>query len=263
MLELYHHSTSVCAAKVRLVLHEKKLEWSGHFIDIFKGEQYDPAYLKLNPKGVVPTLIHDGRVIRESTLIGEYLDEVFPAPRLSPADPYGRVQMRLWTKMVDENLHIACAAVTFALFHRFNVLKMAPEQLDTYLNNTRDPLFRERKHGWVHKGLEAPDVRQAIKVNDKMLADMEAALETSPWVSGPDYSLADISLTPYVNRLAMLGLDGMWRNRPRVGDWFARIRTRPNFKPAVIDWIPEQMAATMNKNGTEQWPYVERVLETA
>jgi len=263
MLELYHHSTSVCAAKVRLVLGEKKLEWTGHFIDIFKSEQYDPAYLKLNPKGVVPTLVHDGRVIRESTLIDEYLDEAFPTPALMPADPYSRARMRLWPKMVDETVHIACAAVTFALFHRFNVLKMAPDELEIYINNTREPVFRERKRGWVHQGLDAPDVRQAIKIHDKMLADMEAALAESTWVAGPDYSLADISLTPYVNRLAMLGLEGMWRRRPHVADWFARISTRPNFKPAVIEWIPEPMAAAMKKNGTEQWPYVERTLEAA
>ena len=74
MLELYHHGSSVCAAKVRLCLEEKGLEWRGHYIDTLKGEQFDPAYKKLNPKQVVPTLVHDGRVVRESTLICEYLE---------------------------------------------------------------------------------------------------------------------------------------------------------------------------------------------
>jgi glutathione S-transferase len=55
MLELYHHGTSVCAAKPRILLAEKGLEWQGHYIDILKGEQFAPDYLKLNPKGVVPT----------------------------------------------------------------------------------------------------------------------------------------------------------------------------------------------------------------
>ena len=65
MLELYHHGSSVCAAKVRLTLAEKKLEWQGHYIDILKGEQFDPEYLRLNPKAVVPTLVHDGFVLQE------------------------------------------------------------------------------------------------------------------------------------------------------------------------------------------------------
>jgi glutathione S-transferase len=61
MLELYHHGTSVCAAKPRILLAEKGLEWTGHYIDILKGEQFAPEYLKLNPKGVVPTPVRTSR----------------------------------------------------------------------------------------------------------------------------------------------------------------------------------------------------------
>ncbi len=50
------------------------------------GDQFDPEYLKLNPKAVVPILVHDGRVIVESTVICEYVDEDFPEPSLKPAD---------------------------------------------------------------------------------------------------------------------------------------------------------------------------------
>jgi hypothetical protein len=73
MIDLYHHGSSVCAAKVRLALGEKGLAWEGHYLDIHKGDQFAPEYLKLNPKAVVPTLVHNGRVILESTVINEYL----------------------------------------------------------------------------------------------------------------------------------------------------------------------------------------------
>ena len=96
MLELYHHGSSVCAAKVRLALAEKNVEWEGHYVDILKGDQFDPAYTKLNPKAVVPTLVHDGFVLQESTVICEYIDEVFPDPPLKPTAAAGRAQMRLW-----------------------------------------------------------------------------------------------------------------------------------------------------------------------
>ena len=86
MLTLYHQGSSVCAAKVRIVLHEKDLEWRSEYIDILKGEQFDPAYLKLNPNAVVPTLIHDEGVIIESTVICEYLDDVFPDQPFKPAN---------------------------------------------------------------------------------------------------------------------------------------------------------------------------------
>jgi len=107
MITLYHHGSSVCAAKVRLVLAEKSVPWDGIYVDILRGDQFDPSYVKLNPKAVVPTLVHDGRVIVESTVICEYLDEVFPAPSLKPAAPEQRAAMRLWTKAVDEYLHPA------------------------------------------------------------------------------------------------------------------------------------------------------------
>ena len=67
MLELYHHGSSVCAAKVRFVLMEKGIAWESHYLDILKGEQFHPDYLKLNPMAVVPTLVHDGVVLVEST----------------------------------------------------------------------------------------------------------------------------------------------------------------------------------------------------
>jgi hypothetical protein len=77
-LDLYHHGSSACAAKVRFALAEKALPWTSHYVDILRGEQFKPEYLALNPKGVVPTLVHDGAVIVESTVICEYVDEAFP-----------------------------------------------------------------------------------------------------------------------------------------------------------------------------------------
>ena len=139
MLELYHHGSSVCAAKVRMVLAEKRLEWEGHYLDILKGDQFDPDYLKLNPKGVVPTLVDDGVVIRESTLICEYLDEKFPDPPLRPADPAGKVRMRYWTKFLDEYLHPMCAVITFTSSHRHTIGRMGPEAVEEFLAKTPEP----------------------------------------------------------------------------------------------------------------------------
>jgi ganglioside-induced differentiation-associated protein 1 len=136
-VELYHHGSSVCAAKVRLALAEKGVEWTGHYIDILKGEQFDPAYIKLNPKAVVPTLVHDGFVLQESTVTCEYVDEVFSgAPSLVPADAKGRAQMRLWTKAIDEILHPICGEVTFACSHRHTVARLGPDGLAQFLAST-------------------------------------------------------------------------------------------------------------------------------
>ena len=101
-LELFHHDASTCSQKVRICLAEKGIDWVNRPVDLGAGENLTPEYLAINPNGVVPTLVHDGTVILESTFINEYLDEVFPDPPLRPADPAAKARMRGWGKMADD-----------------------------------------------------------------------------------------------------------------------------------------------------------------
>ena len=136
MLELYHHGSSVCAAKVRIYLAEKGLDWSGHYIDILKGDQFDPAYIKLNPKAVVPTLLHDGNIICDSTVICEYIENTFLEKPLRPEDPLQIAKVMEWTKAVDEELHPACAWLTFLTCHRHIILRLGDQGVEDFLNST-------------------------------------------------------------------------------------------------------------------------------
>ena len=75
---------------------------------------------------------------------------------------------------------------------------------------------------------------------------MEDALSENPWFAGASYSLADIGLVPYVNRLDMMSMSAMWtRSRPKVTDWFERIKARPTFKVQLIDWVPADLTIDM------------------
>ena len=94
MLELFNYPQSTCSQKVRLVLAEKQLEWTSRHLAIDKGEQLEDWYLKINPNGVVPTLVHDGAPVHDSSVINEYLEDVFPARPVRPADPLGCAHMR-------------------------------------------------------------------------------------------------------------------------------------------------------------------------
>ncbi|MGI9380202.1 MAG: glutathione S-transferase family protein, partial [Methyloligellaceae bacterium] len=179
MLELYHHGSSVCSAKVRLVLAEKELSWHSHYLDILAGEHHTPEYLALNPKAVVPTLIHDGQVIRESTVICEYIDDVFPEPKLKPSNPVACAFMRLWTKLVDEEVHPSVRPVTYVATHRHTILKRSPEEVEEHIARDPDPVWRERKRGWIYKGFDAMDVQIAIRFFDKLLGEMEETLADS------------------------------------------------------------------------------------
>jgi len=267
MLELYHHGSSVCAAKVRFTLDEKGVPVDEyHYVDILKGEQFDPAFLKINPHAVVPSLVHDGKVINESTLICEYLDDVFPEPRLQPEDPFARHRMKLWTKAVDELLHPACAEVTFVSCHRHIIKRLSPEALEAFLDNTPEHSvkggWRQRKRELVMLGFDAPGVDAKFRLYDSHLKQMEAALRNQSWLAGDAFSLADISLAPYVNRLDMLSMSELWENGrlPQVAAWFARIKSRPAFQSALLDWCPSELTADLARYGALSWPKVSQIV---
>jgi glutathione S-transferase len=252
MLELYHHGTAVCAAKIRVMLAEKGLEWSGHYVDILNGEQFDPAYLKLNPKAVVPTLVHDGVVIRESTVIAEYLDEVFPEPPLKPSSPVERATMRIWSKRVDEELLPATAIITFAISHRHVVLAGGPEVVDKYITHgsASDRAMREER---LNLGVGDPAVARALDVYERFFADMQAQLEHTPWLAGESYSIADVVVTPFVNRIGMLQLLPLWTDRfADLAGWWQRIMNRPSFDSAIMQFVPPPLAQLMREKGQEE-----------
>jgi glutathione S-transferase len=259
-LVLYHHGTSVCAAKPRIALAEKGLPWESRYVDILKDEHFAPEYLKLNPKGVVPTLVHNGRVIRESTLIGEYLDDVFPDPPLKPSHPADRVEMRLWTKRLDEEVHLVCGIVTFAISHRHAVLSNPPEMVEAYIDKA-GPAQRERRRRKLERGIDDPEARDALRVYDSFLEDINTTLSTKPWLAGDTFSLAEVGVIPYINRLDMLALSGLWtERRPYLAAWFDRIKARPSFQPAMFGFVPPALRTLMTERGSEAWPQVRRIL---
>jgi glutathione S-transferase len=262
MIELYHHGSSVCAAKVRFALAEKHLDWNSHYIDILKGEQFDESYLKLNPKGVVPTLIHDQRIIPESTVICEYAEETFPEHPIFPSSPFARALVRVWTKAVDEELHPACSAMTYIVSHRHTILRSGVSSFEAFLERGASEGYTSRalKWQWIQLGIEAPGAREKIAVYDSYLHKMEGCLTRSNWLVGSAFSMADIAMAPYVNRLAALHMEGFWTGGrlPHVEVWFDRVKARTTFKPAFIDWMPETLAREMRENGRQSWPEIKQ-----
>lgn len=266
MLELYHHGSSVCAAKVRIYLAEKGLDWSGHYIDILKGDQFDPAYIKLNPKAVVPTLLHDGDVICDSTVICEYIENTFVERPLRPEDPLQIAKVMEWTKAVDEELHPACAWLTFLTCHRHIILRLGDQGVEDFLNST--PRFSvtsnwlETKKSIVRNGFQAEGAEAKVRLYDYYLHKMESALEKREWLASDSFTFADIAIMPYVNRLDMLSLDQMWKNGrlPGVENWFSRIKARDSFKPMLLDWCPEDLTNDLRDYGKTSWPEVRKIL---
>ena len=155
MLVLYHNDMSLCAQKVRLCLAEKGVEWESRHLVLRAGEHQQPWYRKLNRRAVVPTLVDGDKVVPESNVILEYLDEAYPDPRLLPQDPYDRARVRLWTKQLDEDIHDASAAVlSFGIAFRHQYIargELGQKMLEAIPNVFK----RERRRDVIEKGTES------------------------------------------------------------------------------------------------------------
>lgn len=263
MIELYHNDMSVCAQKVRFALAEKNLKWEGHHLNLRAGDQQRPEYLKLSPNAVVPTLVDDGKVIIESTVICEYLDDAYPEPPLRPKDAVGRARMRLWTKQLDEGVHAATSVVSSAIAFRYQKLAIGMEGLEQFHQKMPDPIKRERSWENVTKGVDSRFFPESIKRFDKLLADMETALAENPWLAGKEFSLTDIGYAPYVTRLDHLQLQFLWDKRPHIPAWYERLLERQGYKKSLEDWFNAAYLSLMKEKGAEAQLRVKAIIASS
>jgi glutathione S-transferase len=232
MITLYHANHSTCSQKVRLALAEKGLEFEGRLINLATNEHLTPEYLALNPNGVVPTLIHDDSIIRDSGVICEYLEDVFPDTPLMPADPVARAEVRAWVRYLDE---VPTAAVRVPSFN-MAFLPRYDGMDDAAFQKEQADIRPLRKHFYEkmgRKGFDDIAVDNALEQLSATMDRMETQLATAPWLSGTAFGLADIIAVPLIDRLDDLGLSDLWtRAHPKVTDWFDRIRAKPAFETA-------------------------------
>ena len=251
MLKLYTARNSICTQKVLITLAEKGLACDTRTVDLFANEQFQPWYLAINPKGVVPALDHDGRIVIESSLICEYLEEVFPQPRLMPADAHGRARARLWSKAVDEALFEATRELSFSAMFRQKMREMTAEQREGRFRNVGDPVKRARFTSTYELGVDSPYVYEGIGKYEIAFKTMEKDLASGgPWLVGPQMTLADINMMPFVARLAYLDLLQVWTaERPRVRAWWERVQGVPSFKASIPGLLTQADLTSMRTFG--------------
>src|SRR5271170_372968 len=137
-LHLFHADMSNCSMRVRMVLSEKNLPWTSHHLDLRKKEAVTPEYFGIHPKGLVPTLVHDGVVHIESNDIIEYLDETFPDPPLQPQAADERRQMRDWLRTATE-IHVPAVKTLIYTRKIAKVLRKNEVEDAQYRALQRDP----------------------------------------------------------------------------------------------------------------------------
>ena len=234
-LHLYHAGRSNCSARVRLLLEEKGLHWTSHYVDIYQRANVTAEYFGINPKGLVPTLVHDGQVVVESNDILLYLEQAFPEPSFSPAAAADCENMKAWL-VRSGNIHMpGIKTFAYARQHAKNVVKSA-EQVALYRSLQKDPdlLAFHGKHDLPGQAFTEQDVDNATGLLSDAFGEMNNILANADWLVGNIYTLADISWAPSITTLEGVGFPVA--AYPRVMDWYARVAERPAFQQAVRKW---------------------------
>lgn len=238
MLTLYHYDRSTACQRVRLALEEKSLEWRSVVVDTAGGDadQLPANYHQLNPRGLVPALVADGRAVAESLVILEFLEDAWPEPALRPADIFQRALMRQWMRRIDEGIHVASRVIGVAVVSRHAYLALPPDKLAAYYARMRDPVRRDNDRVNIEQGLDSPLLARALADFKRLFAEMEEALGQAPWLAGDSYSLADIALVVYLRRLSSFQMAPLWAGHARLNDWHDRIARRPAWARAITEW---------------------------
>jgi glutathione S-transferase len=245
---------------VRLVLREKNLQPIEHHLNLRAGDATRPEYLKLNPNGVIPTLIDQGTPIIESTVICEYLDDTYPEPPLRPKNTVQRAAMRVWTMRPDAGLHRACGITSFAMAFRHQMLALPPAEIERQIAEKPDPAVRDNLRQTIALGVQAPQVAAALKTYDKVIGQISRQLDQTLWLAGDEYSLADAAMLPYVSRLEQLEMSWLWAGqRASIASWLERSKARPNYS-GIADYLDEHYLKLMRETGSELRPTVESIL---
>jgi glutathione S-transferase len=260
MLELYHNDMSTCAQKVRFALTEKGVSWQSRHLDLRARDHQTPEYLRLNPNAVVPTIVHDGTVIIESTVINGYIDDAFPGPALRPPDAVGRARMRLWTKQLDEGLHADTGVLSTSIAFRYQKLDKGADEVEALINNVPEPGKRERVRANIMAGVGSRYFKDSVLRFDRLLGAMEITLQAGPWLAGGEFSLADIAYAPYLTRLDHLQLATLWRHRPHVAAWYGRVQDRKGYQEGLVRWFNPRYLSLMREKGRDEWPAIAAIL---
>src|SRR4249920_2290053 len=229
---LYNAPQSTCSQRVRFVLNAKKLPFEEVKLDLLACDQLKPDYLALNPNGVVPTLVHDGAVVIDSSVIIEYLDEIAPQPEtFTPKEPAKRAAMRALMRFIDEMPAAAVRVPTFNLAFLPRFAAMSEEKFQAFAESK--PLRKEFMLAMGRKGFPEKEMKSALERMRRTYERMDAEIAATggPWLMGKHITLADVAVMPALVRMADLNLDAMWREMPRIVRWYDEIRAHPAFKP--------------------------------
>ncbi|HEY2591509.1 MAG TPA: glutathione S-transferase family protein [Steroidobacteraceae bacterium] len=216
------------SGRVFLALLEKGVPFLERELDGLAFAHLRPEYLAINPRGQVPTLVHDGRALTEGAPICEYIDEAFGGPPLRPAALDERWNMRRWCRYLDVDLGRALMMIHWNRIVPAFVGARSREEVQSIIARVPD---LDRRRAWRRAYLqettpeELAESRRRIEAGSKRI---EQALARTPWLAGRTFSLADIDLLSFYAFLAKWSPESVnARATPRTMDWIGRMEERP------------------------------------
>lgn len=238
-LHLYHSSVSNCSMRVCLTLEEKGLKWQSHHLDLRKKEHITEEYFGINPNGLVPTLVHDGKVLIESADIIDYLDLEFPEPPLRPTSDAEIEAMHQWMYRAA-GIHLKAVKTHIYATRMRGAMTQGAEEKQRYEKLQQNEELLEFHRKSASDGFTQEELDAAKATLDECFADLNEALEGHDWIVGDMFSLADIAWIPVKFTLHVLA-GYSFDDYPNVATWAKRIESRPSYKAAILDWWPADM----------------------
>lgn len=234
-IHLWHAGLSTCSQRVRITLAELGLDFDSHIVDLHGGENASEAYQQINPKGVVPALVHDGIVIIESIDIISYLDETLGDRQLYPASQEAEIGPLLTQADEAQPMLKVC---TFEFL--FQAAPRAPEEVLESFQKTHKNEWLKQFHRDFQSGFARSRVHDAVnyvhadfKKLDELYSDGRA------WLAGEAFSLADIAWMPNFHRFDLLGWP--FARYPDLSRWFAAVSARDSYDSALAAWEPQPL----------------------
>ncbi len=248
-LHVLHFAGSSCSQKLRIFLNLKGIPWQSHPIDLPGNENFQPWFLGINPRGLVPVLVDDGVVHIESNDIIQYLEQKFPAPKLIPAGHENEVAALL---KHEDDLHLDLRTLSF----RFVFAPPGPPKpataLESYQANGAGTVqgLKDREKDiqiefWQRAAKEGFTDERSRASAQKFRAEFDALdkrLAQQPYLMGNDLTVLDIAWFIYQHRLSLAGYP-FARLHPRVHAWAETLRSRPEFAKEIgqLRHSPEQL----------------------
>lgn len=241
-----------------MCLREKEVAYESRYIELWNYENLHPAYLMLNPNGVVPTLVHDGQPIINALVIMEYIEDAFSGPALMPDNAQARARMRFWTWTADD-IHLAVMTATYKAFLSGPVKDLSKEDVKTLIAHIPVPDRQERWRRFANEGFSQEELDAARRKIAWGIDRIEQALGQTAMLAGDDFSLADISVMAIVHRIREIMPDLLEPAKtPQIDKWWRQLMTRPAAQAVYADNSDEVPARPKTKSIsglTSHWPY--------